>query len=333
MREQQKTVDKFGTFPRSVNRQLGGDLLGGGTSNKRRTFLEVFKKSSSPTSGPSSASHHQKLGNDRKTQNFDENKGRGQQMKRRALERYEVEYIEGLKALKIADNAKKEIKYFFQMVDDIIKKKYSTYNIDEISENVQNGYQKFSEYLDSTPNFADLSPELKEQIIDFFEKSIMTKYYKHLFSPHFTKDEERDVAVQRRIRQLAWISSKHLVCSIDEVNAEVRDLVYGAITELVSMDSYQTPQEKLERIVQCSRNIFKLLKFTVGGPASADEFLPALIFVILKANPVRLHSNIQYITRFSNASRLMSGESGYYFTNLVRNDNFYVEFEQLCVVL
>lgn len=141
--------------------------------------------------------------------------------------------------------------------------------------------------------------------------------FRYLFSPHFTKDEERDVAVQRRIRQLAWISSKHLVCSIDEVNAEVRDLVYGAITELVSMDSFQTPQEKLERIVQCSRNIFKLLKFTVGGPASADEFLPALIFVILKANPVRLHSNIQYITRFSNPSRLMSGESGYYFTNLV----------------
>lgn len=89
-----------------------------------------------------------------------------------------MEYLEGLKALKIAENAKKEIKYFFQMLEDIIKKKYSSYNVEEISENVQNGYQKFSEYLDTTSNFADLSPELKEQIIDFFEKSIMTKYYK-----------------------------------------------------------------------------------------------------------------------------------------------------------
>lgn len=123
--------------------------------------------------------------------------------------------------------------------------------------------------------------------------------------------------MKRRIQQLSWLNAKHLICSIDEVNSEVRDLVYNSITELVAMDSFPTPQEKLDCIVRCCRSIFALLKQTAGGPASADEFLPALIFVVLKANPIRLHSNINYITRFSNATRLMSGEGGYYFTNLV----------------
>lgn len=145
---------------------------------------------------------------------------------------------------------------------------------------------------------------------------IFFSFCSFLFSPYFTTDEESDVKVQKRIRQLNWITSKHLDCSIDEVNAEARDLVYNAISELVGIDSYYSPQEKLNCTVRCCRHIFELLKRATGGPASADDFLPALIFVVLKANPVRLHSNINFVNRFTNASRVMSGEGGYYFTNL-----------------
>lgn len=144
----------------------------------------------------------------------------------------------------------------------------------------------------------------------------MSSYSRILFSPSFTSDEEKDSRIHSRIRQLNWINAKHLACSIDEVSVTVRDLVYTAIGDLVAMDSYQTPPDKLDCIVRCCRNIFNLLKHTTGGPASADDFLPAFIFVVLKANPIRLHSNINYITRFANANRLVSGEGGYYFTNL-----------------
>lgn len=53
--------------------------------------------------------------------------------------------------------------------------------------------------------------------------------FRILFSPPFTNDEEKDAAIHKRIRQLSWINARHLVCSIDEVNADVRDLVYCSI--------------------------------------------------------------------------------------------------------
>lgn len=230
----------------------------------------------------------------------------------------ESQFILQLKQLRIPDDAKRKLKNDIQRLDNAIRTymNANNKNIDELSELVQNAYTKLGDLVNSDPRFAITTAEEREATIDFFEKVVMTQNHKFLFSPYFTSDEESDVQIQKRIRQLSWITAKHLACSIDEVNAESRELVYNAITELVGIDSYYSPQEKLECTVRCCRHIFALLKHASGGPASADEFLPALIFVVLKANPVRLHSNINFITRFSNATRLMSGEGGYYFTNL-----------------
>ncbi|XP_014485610.1 PREDICTED: rab5 GDP/GTP exchange factor isoform X2 [Dinoponera quadriceps] len=206
-------------------------------------------------------------------------------------------------------------KCIHSFVVDILQNK-DVKRIEELSEITQNFYHVFGKRLENSTKYADIPPEIKEKLLDYVERYAMTLLYRILFCPPFTTDEEKDLAIQKRIRQLNWVSGKNLECRIHETSSEVRELVYTSITDLLNMDSAKAPQEKLACVIHCCRNIFLLLQQSVDGPASADEFLPALIFIVLKANPARLKSNINFITRFCNASRLMTGEGGYYFTNL-----------------
>lgn len=59
-----------------------------------------------------------------------------------------------------------------------------------------------------------------------------------------------------------------------------------------------------------------LLKNSKNSDTSADSFMPLLIYVVLKANPEHLVSNLQYILRFRNQEKL-GGEAGYYLSSLV----------------
>ncbi|XP_031427455.1 rab5 GDP/GTP exchange factor isoform X2 [Clupea harengus] len=184
---------------------------------------------------------------------------------------------------------------------------------DELSECVQDFYQNMSDRL--MAHFKG-SSERVERVMDQVEKYIMTRLYKNVFCPETTDDEKKDLATQNRIRALHWVTIEMLCVPVDQEIPEVSDSVVKAITDVIEMDSRRVPRDKLACITSCSKHIFNAIRVTRNEPASADDFLPTLIYIVLKANPPRLQSNIQYITRFCNPSRLMTGEDGYYFTNL-----------------
>ncbi|MEE6468890.1 hypothetical protein FKM82_008408 [Ascaphus truei] len=225
-------------------------------------------------------------------------------------DRVSKDFVEFLKTYqKAGHDVFKQCKIFLKVMHD--KKEL---NIEEQSEFTQDFYQNTADKLQI---YWKVSPDKVEKAMDQIEKFIMIRLYKHVFCPETTDDEKKDLTVQRRIRALHWVTPEMLCVPVNEEIPEVSDMVVKAITDIIEVDSKRIPRDKLTCITRCSKHIFNAIKITKNEPASADDFLPTLIYIVLKANPPRLQSNIQYITRFCNPSRLMTGEDGYYFTNLV----------------
>jgi len=197
-----------------------------------------------------------------------------------------------------------------------VNKRIEILPIEEVAAMVQNFYQALWKRLETHENFQGLEEGDIKTISDYTERYIMVSLYKKLFSPVSTNDEEKDLEIQSKIRSLNWVTASHLDCPFTESSPTIRDLIYTAINHVLEVDGLKAPQDKLTSIVACSKTIFSILSAGGTEAASADDFLPALIYILLKANPPRVTSNINLITRFTDERRLRSGEEGYYFTNL-----------------
>lgn len=188
---------------------------------------------------------------------------------------------------------------------------YHDLPVQKQSDLVQDFYQSFAEYFSSFPE-AQVT-----QIMEHVEKLIMTRLHKWVFCHDSCDDEQKDLALQRRIRSLNWVTPQMLSVPFPDKKTEVTgDPFLPAITAIIEMDAKRAPQDKLACVSKCSQHVFEALSTSNSEPANADDFLSGLIYVVLKANPPRLHSNMQYVIRFGLPHSLMAGESGYYFTNL-----------------
>jgi len=224
---------------------------------------------------------------------------------------------------------KKQVKKMVQKVDKMLVIGETT---DNISNCVHDFYNFMSQRFQGNQIYANTNVDQIEHLMDTTERFLMEDLFVKLTSKIQAEEEEKDLILARKIKSLNWIMASHLDINMNLRCAKVRDFLDKAITDLISMGSKSLPSEKLQCVYCCSQNICKMLQQTsLNGVntkkfgqkvVSADEFLPALVFVVIKSNPPLLNSNIRFITLFSNPDRLSSGEAGYYFTNLLGAASF-----------
>ncbi|GMH00293.1 hypothetical protein Nepgr_002132 [Nepenthes gracilis] len=175
--------------------------------------------------------------------------------------------------------------------------------------------------------WAGCSDEELESAGEGLEKYVMTKLFTRVFAS-LPDDVEGDEKLSEKMALVQQFIRPENLDIKPTFQNETSWLL--AQKELQKINMYKAPRDKLVCILNCCKVITNLLVnasiASNENPPGADEFLPVLIYVTIKANPPQLHSNLLYIQRYRRETRLVA-EAAYFFTNMLSAESFVMNID------
>jgi hypothetical protein len=133
--------------------------------------------------------------------------------------------------------------------------------------------------------------------MDFF----MSNIYENLFNNEI---QENDHNFYKKCVSCSWIELKDL---IGENNLILDNFLPISISYIKEIEIARTPKKKLDLITSIKRVISDTYVFNTGKPIlEVDEFLPSFAFALIKAQPKKAYSNLNFIKVFFDSSKEQS---------------------------
>ena len=147
---------------------------------------------------------------------------------------------------------------------------------------------------------SDKKEEIENEVNKFMEKIeeyILSKIYKFVFPEDSLKE---DISFYNKTKELSWVIPEQL----DIKKLYINQLRF-ALNNIRKLDEAKSVYEKIRCIENAFDNISNSIKFSTGKniEPGAEEVTPVLHFTIIKAQPQRFISQLNYIKCFRDLSK------------------------------
>ena len=140
-------------------------------------------------------------------------------------------------------------------------------------------------------------PQDKDKIYYEIDNIIFSKLYDKLCEKEQDVD---DINIYEKCIELSWVTQEQVIRS-KQVFLNNNQLT--AIIHLRAMEKEKSPLSKLKEIAKIAELIQNTIVFSTGkSENSVDDFIPILVYLVIKARPKMLVSNINYIELFLDPS-------------------------------
>jgi len=179
-------------------------------------------------------------------------------------------------------------------------------NTMEIPERVRNFMDEFEDEFQAIWN------EKEEELVigEGIERKLCMILYEKFIGIY---PEEQDQKISNLFEIYDFLQPCHL-----EINTSwlKEDAIEHAHLHINKITKYKTPRDKLVSIINCCKFVSSMVSHSEDNEdraTGADDFLPCLIFIIMKAKPKNVTSDLRFIRDYRSSKRLRGLEE-YYFT-------------------
>ena len=135
------------------------------------------------------------------------------------------------------------------------------------------------------------------EITEKIEDHIIRQIYKDVFPV----EQKEDIEFYQRTKCLDWVTPEQL-----DVKKIYTNQLGFAISSIRQIDEARSVSDKLQLIIKAHNSINNTIKFSLGkeDDSGQDEMTPIFQYILLKAHPKRMHSNINFIKCFFGETNL-----------------------------
>ena len=157
--------------------------------------------------------------------------------------------------------------------------------------------------------YINITKENLKEIMNIIKDYIIGAIYKSIFPK---KPIEKDLIFYNRTRELEWVTKEHFGIK----NIELYQINYPEKI-MNKFEKTKTLNEKINYIKCIFKYINNVANFNTGkeGDLSQEESTPFLQYIIIKCQPKRIISNINFIKNFLSEQDLME-EKGFYISQI-----------------